>query len=415
MTHQDLAQQSAYVRFEGLNAPVLLDGCTELLEPLARIIPHWPFSVSDTSGDTEPASTIKRLKEDRYTIASLSNCGEVREFNAVNAICDMIVELSCELLRSGERLMCLHGAAIEISGRLVIIPNVRRAGKSTLTACLAHRGFRVFSDDFFSVGLDGEGRFVGAAMGVSPRLRLPVPASFSAAFRDWVAENDGPANRQYKYLTLPGQPPHGTERPLGAIVILDRQDTGPTRLEPMDFHKAVEVLLHQNFARSVHSGTILHMTNALLSAVRPHRLTYSSAEDAAAFLEYRFSEWPAEPPVVQNRHLIEFREVDEALIAAPAPKFQRDTAYVRKDGFSEVAINGGHYLTDAFGLGVHRLNDGSLALWRLLEEPMDLEEICDVLTHAFPDVARARIEEDSEKMLSRFVEHRLVGPAEPAG
>ena len=414
MDERNFTDQTAYVWFDGLNAPILLDGCPELLDPLARIIPYWPFSVTGTAAGVEPASTISRTGEGRYQSVSLSACGKLRKFDTVNTICDMIVELSWELLRSGERLMCLHGAAIEISGRLVIIPNVRRAGKSTLTACLAHRGLPVFSDDFFSVGLDAQGRFIGAAMGVSPRLRLPVPESFSAAFRGWVAENDGPANRQYKYLTLPGQPAHGTECPLGAIVILDRQESGPSRLEPMEFHKAVEVLLHQNFARSVHSGTILHMTNALLSAVHPHRLTYSSAEDAAAFLADRFADWPEEPPVARNQHLIEFREVDEDLIAAPPPVFQRDTAYIRKDGFSEVAMNGGHYLTDAFGLGVHRLNDGSLAIWLLLEEPMDLAEMCDVLAHAFPDVPRERIEEDSARMLSRFVEHRLVEPAKRA-
>ncbi|MGB3315665.1 MAG: PqqD family protein [Albidovulum sp.] len=415
MKRHDTPTQSAYIRFEGLNAPVLLDGCTELLEPLARIIPHWPYSVSAEPGDTEPTSTISRIRKGRYTIASLSTCGETREFNAVNAICDMIVELSCELLRSGEQLMCLHGAAVEISGRLVIIPNVRRAGKSTLTACLAHRGFRVFSDDFFSVGLDPDGRFQGVAMGVSPRLRLPVPESFSTGFRDWVSTNDGPANRQYKYLTLPDQPAHGSECPLGAIIFLNRKKTGPTTLEPMDMHKAVAALLHQNFARTVHSGTILHMTKALLSAVHPHRLTYSCAEEAAAFLETRFSDWPADPPVARNQHLIEFREVDEELIAAPMPEFHRDAIYVRKHGYSEVTMNGGHYLTDAFGLGVHRLNDGSLAIWRLLEEPMDLDDLCDVLAHAFPDAPRAQIEADSTKMLTRFVEHRLVEPAGRTG
>ncbi len=403
--------ETAYIWFKGLNAPILLDGCPELLDPLSRIIPHWPFLVTGSAEGAEPSSTISRTGEGRYQSASLSACGEIRKFDTVNTICDMIVELSWELLRSGERLMCLHGAAIEMSGRLVIIPNVRRAGKSTLTACLAHRGFRVFSDDFFPVGLDAGGCFVGAAMGVSPRLRLPVPGDFSTGFRDWVADNVGPANRQYKYLTLPDQPAHGVERPLGAIIILDRQEGVRTRLEPMDIHKAVEVLLHQNFARSVHSGTILHMTNALLDAVQPHCLTYSTAEDAAAFLAERFSQWPAEPPVARNQHLIEFREVDEELIAAPPPAFHRDTAYVRKNGFSEVSMNGGHYLTDALGLGVHRLNDGSLAIWRLLEEPMDLEDMCDVLAHAFPDVPRERIEADSTRMLTRFVEHRLIEPA----
>lgn len=406
--------QATYIRFKGLNAPVLLDGCGELLAPLRQIIPAWPFETSGEPGPADPVVVVSRAGRGRYGCVSLSSCGAVRRYDAVDAICDMIVELSWELLRSSQRLMCLHGAAVEIAGRLIIVPNMRRAGKSTLTACLAHRGARVYSDDFFPVGLCRNGHFRGVAMGISPRLRLPVPDGFSAGFRDWVAANNGPANRRYKYLTLPGQPAHGAECPLGAIVILDRHAQGPASIAPMDLHDAARVLMRQNFARSVHSGTILQMVTSLLQGVEPHRLSYSSAEDAAALLEATFAEWPATLPRVGLEDSFTFREVDEALLDGARPVFEAHAAHVRKDGFCAVEMNGGIYLTDAFGLGVHRLNDGSLAIWRLLEEPMRLDEVCDVLAEAFPDVPRALIEKDSTRMLREFVQHRLVEPVDKA-
>ena len=176
----------------------------------------------------------------------------------------------------------------------------------------------------------------------------------------------------------------------------------------MDGTEAVAALLHQNFARSVHSGTILHTVRDLLATVKADRLTYSSAEAAAAFLENRFAQWPDPPAKVGDARLLAFRGVKEAEILSVPAAFEPERAYVRVPGFSEVAMNGSQYLTDAHGLGIHRLNDGSLAIWRLLEEPMRLCDICDVLFEAFSGTPRKTIETDTERTLRSFVEARLV-------
>ena len=50
-----------------------------------------------------------------------------------------------------ERLGChllLHAGAVEMGGRAVILPAMPGSGKSTLTAALATRGFRLLSDEF---------------------------------------------------------------------------------------------------------------------------------------------------------------------------------------------------------------------------------------------------------------------------
>ncbi|MDH5530195.1 MAG: PqqD family protein [Paracoccaceae bacterium] len=398
-----------HIWFDGLNSPIRLQGCPELVGAIRQILPQWPFVIAPVSDDIEVAATIRSVGNRRYEIEPRTGYGGDRRYDTVDAICDMIVQLSWELLRSGQWLMCLHAAAIEMAGRLVIVPNMRRAGKSTLTACLAARGHRVFSDDFFPVSLSGDGYLQGHATGICPRLRLPVPEGFSAGFQEWVQAHSGPGNRRYQYLALPELPRHGAACPLGSIVVLDRRETGSVEFGELDLAEAIAGLLYQNFARSVHSGTILQSVSELLSAVRPYRLSYSSAEEAAEFLEGRFGDWSDAPALVGNAPA--FRLVAEEDLANPRPNFDPSLAYVRSEGFLEVAMNDDHYLSDGSGLGIHRLNKGALAIWRLLEEPMRLDQICDVLAVAFPDTPHETIERDSSQALRMFVENRLASAA----
>ena len=55
-----------------------------------------------------------------------------------------------------KRLHChllLHSGVVEMHGRAVVIPAMPGSGKSTLTAALSHRGFRLLSDEFGVVRL----------------------------------------------------------------------------------------------------------------------------------------------------------------------------------------------------------------------------------------------------------------------
>lgn len=394
-----------YLHFGGLNGPVLMQGCEELLAPMKRILPGWPFSAGPGVPKADPVATIRPAEGGRYLISTQGRPGEERRYDSVDTVCDLIVELSLDLHRSADWLMCLHAAAIEIAGRLIILPNIRCAGKSTLTACLAARGHRIFSDDFFPVSLSPEGHLRGQATGILPRLRLPVPESFSAEFRQWVAGNPGDGNRRYKYLSLPDVPAHGTSLPFGAMIFLDRGDAGPPALQPMATVEAVAALLHQNFAREVHTGTILGTTEALFRTVPAYRLTYGSAEDAAALLAERFAEWPDVPAAAGNPPA--FRRVDAGIHAAVAA-FDAAAAYVRAPSISEVEMDGDRYLCDASGRGIHRLNAGALAIWQLIAEPIRLGDVCDILAEVFPEIPPDRIAEDCAATLSAFIENRLA-------
>lgn len=53
----------------------------------------------------------------------------------------------CAATRANQYVM-IHAAVLERGGRALILPGVTGAGKSTLCAGLAHRGWRLFSDEF---------------------------------------------------------------------------------------------------------------------------------------------------------------------------------------------------------------------------------------------------------------------------
>jgi HprK-related kinase A len=50
--------------------------------------------------------------------------------------------------------LLLHAGVVERNGRAIVLPAMPGAGKSTLTAALASRGFRLLSDEFGVVGFD---------------------------------------------------------------------------------------------------------------------------------------------------------------------------------------------------------------------------------------------------------------------
>ena len=53
----------------------------------------------------------------------------------------------CAATRANQYVM-IHAAVLERDGRALVLPGVTGAGKSTLCAGLAHRGWRLFSDEF---------------------------------------------------------------------------------------------------------------------------------------------------------------------------------------------------------------------------------------------------------------------------
>src|SRR3546814_15972535 len=57
----------------------------------------------------------------------------------------------------GHQFLIIHAAVIERNGLAAILPGAPGSGKSTLTACLVHNGWRLLSDEMALVSLQDGG------------------------------------------------------------------------------------------------------------------------------------------------------------------------------------------------------------------------------------------------------------------
>lgn len=401
---------SRFIQFDGVEATLELLGAAAIPRMLREVMPGWGLREVEANAAPAPFFRISDLPErpGRYLSEDLIGVDAApRRLDAMNAVCDMIAALSLALPDSDARLICLHAAAIEVDGRLVLIPNMRKAGKSTLSAALAARGKRVFSDDFVAVRRVA-GSHVGRANGICPRLRLPLPDGLSAGFRDWAEKNEGPDNGQYKYLTLPNLPAAGVEAPIGAIVLLERVEDGDARLEPVDAQDAMDRLLKQNFTRDRHSAEVLALLSEMLATYPVQRMVYSEASDGARLLDsgMAFDDMPSAQQAAPDAPL--FKANFGAFVSIP---YLEDMTYRQRPGAALAEIGSALYLADPEGGGIHKLNPTSAAIWEVLEEPISSAEIAGLLKDAFPDADAAMISADVAGVMERFARAGLIAPA----
>jgi len=402
--------QTKYMRFQGLQHSIALQDADLLAPIIADVMAAWPQQADTLSSSF---ATISPHPKHGWQIALSDSTDAPKYWDDVNVICDLVAEMAWERLRSDPTLLSLHAAAIDFQGRCVVIPNARRAGKSMLAVALAKLGHDLLSDDYVPVRVDPDsGVISGVANGVAPRLRLPVPQEFSTNFQDWVAADRGPANNQYKYMCDCPVLPGGTSRPLGAIVILDRQETPcHPALEAVPQAEALSSLISQNFARTVHAATILQTLDLLTSHLPAYRLRYHSGEEAASYLSVHPA-LQALPMACQRGATPCANQVDVS--QTEQPMFNPAHKFMQAPHVTEVDAGTDHFLADQAGTAIHRLNPSSVVIWRLLSEPVDQAELVALMAAVYPETDPDQIFADTESMLRTFLNAGLVTAAASA-
>jgi len=196
-------------------------------------------------------------------------------------------------------LFLLHAAAVSFPPGLVIFPSVRRAGKSTLVCELARRGLTVFCDDVLPMEIRGHS---GMALGILPRLRLPLPTSAGEDYRAFVAARQGLSRWRWVYLALQDGElaPFGEMLPIAAIVALSRSPRQrPAKLSELPLAAALRAVIDRNFAEEIPPATIFDELREIAVSARCFQLDYSDVEDAAQCLVAEFG-GPECPPSVRG-------------------------------------------------------------------------------------------------------------------
>lgn len=396
--------------FQNLGAAVSLNVDQRFLDALGAVFLNWPFELSADSESPVFASVC--YKDKRYTISSPFMEEPVSYTDPVNTICSMIVELAWAHLRADPSLLCLHGAAVEMNGRLVVFPNARRAGKSTLSVAMMAAGYRLYTDDFLPLVIDDENQICGISHGIAPRLRLPVVEQIGEKAERYINNRGYIANRQYQYvIPNPGElAEFGDTVLIGALVFLEQKENVKPSIKVVDRSETLKTLLTQNFSRAMNSDGILEILAALASNAPAYVMQYSDVEMAIGLLEEHFANWECSPAVIEKGAGTIFGQAAEPENVSEIADW-RETALIQADGVKEISTEDNRFLSDPSGRNIHYLNAGATNIWRILEQPASVAQIVEILATVFPDQLLEKIQYDVSATVQQFVDNGLVKPA----
>lgn len=390
---------------EGLGPCLRLVEAEPLLPTLRQAMLGWPLTPCVTQKAT-PDICVWRHPEGYWQEAPALPKGMLLD-TPVGTACSVIADVAGAFLRKHPELVGLHCGSVEINGQLVIFPDAHRAGKSTLTSAFAAAGYRVFGDDVLALNQQGE----GIALGVAPRLRLPLPETLATDFQHFVACHLGPFDERYGYLRLPASrlAAHGDKRPLGAILLIDRDHSlsSPqlTRLQPGD---GLWQLLQQNFAEHEPDQALIERFLPILQKLPCFLLRYPDAYEAAVWLTQRWQgqSFQADTPATQPMGA-ECRHPTCAALSLDDARCWQTSA-----GACEWLVGDELFVIGQSGGDVHRMNATSRAVWELLKhEPLTLEDVSETLDEFFGGVGLMQIKRDMAQLLANLDHVGLIHEA----
>ena len=272
--------------FADLLQPVAFINSESLYPYINTILRDWRIDKVDPVDDKPPVITIRKTeagfeRRSRW----LSKPAIFR--NPVDAACDLVVDLIHAYVTDHKGLLCLHCAAVEFNQGLVVFPNTYRAGKSTLSLKLVASGERLFTDDVLPISNQGN---VGLALGILPRLRLPLPNELTPDFVDFITEHAGPQNQRYLYvkLGLNEQAVLGKEAPIIGITILQREKNAEPRLLEIEKSIVVKDMILRNFARQNPGLEIVDRIYSIVENAECYSLRHDNLDQAVKLLEDAF-------------------------------------------------------------------------------------------------------------------------------
>lgn len=397
------------VAVDGVSTPIALDNCDALLRPLAEVLGSWRFRVLESmESASASAGAISVIREgDCFRIASPWLGQAVAERSDVGAVFSLTSELARAFARENAGRLCFHCAAVEIGGRLIMFPNTEDAGKSTLAAKLASSGLRIFADDVLPIS---EASRDGMSLGVAPRLRLPLPASAGAMFRDFVRRHRGPHDNEFAYLTLPANllAPYGDAAPIGAVILLDRRRSTSARLTAVTRAQGLRQLIVQNFAPAGTNINTMDRLYGLIEQLPCFSLTYSDLDGAAELIRKRFStknkSWrkaDGEPGTDSMNSEIAV-EVPPERIRTHAPRFEQTPGVILR------GLDDDLFLVKPGEEAVFHLNSVAASLWRLLERPTTMATAIDLLREAFPSADARQVKRDVRSLFNTLRADGLI-------
>ncbi|WP_093033589.1 PqqD family protein [Roseovarius azorensis] len=380
---------------------IALQGAARIGPALQTVMPGWGLTVvPDAAPPDMPASTIRQSGPRHYEFRSWWGGAPLTGMGLAGATCGAVADLCQSYCDNRPGILGLHCGAVRIGTHLVAFTGPYRAGKTTLVTRLgADPDVTLFCDDVLPVLPDGQ----AVALGIQPRLRLPLPGGMSPAFRRHVARNLTIRDRRYGYVRTLHQAPHGTRAPLTALIVLSRQDDGPARLHHMQPGDAAAHLIRQNLADPGETETHYDRLAAMVERLFCLTLVYSDLEDAVALIRRTFDSARLPAPGIEIGP-----PLPPAPLESPAPAADLRQTFHRAQDVTDRVIGGDTFLWQMAGRNFFRLNPVAGAAWTLLECSTTGARIAATLTEVFPDTPPERISGDLADLLGHMMSRDLI-------
>lgn len=403
METQSPRPRATVLCYPGVDLGITLHDAHAIKTALGHVIAGWVPHEADTVDPLARRSVVHGGNAGFATRSSYLN-ETMQGLGLAGAVCAVIADLAQDFFEIRPDCIALHCAAFRFRGQLIAMTGPRRMGKSTLAARLTQEpDMQVFCDDVLPVLADGR----AFSLGIAPRLRLPLPATASAAFRAHVERHLGPCDDRYGYLCAPNLATHGSRAPLSVVLILDRRDTAPARLHHEAEGAALHLLLSQTMSNLQTADAAFARLTDLLDRIICLRLVYSDLEEAVELIRQAFGS--AAPvatevyigPVLQqiNAGALPRADMPAALCWSRNPEVivqtKGDSAFLWLPGKSRI----------------WHMNLLARAVWTLLEIPGTARDIGQLLAEHFPDTGETALIGDVTALLQALSADGLVEQA----
>lgn len=192
---------------------------------------------------------------------------------------------ACVSSRAHQYLI-FHAAAVERDGRVAILPGAPQSGKSTLTAALVHRGWRLLSDELTMLSFE-DGRVVPLCRPIHLKNRS------IQVIRDYLPEAaiSPPVHGTLKgTVALVRAPDASVQRmhetaPPRWIVFPRWRAGGPLEVEPVRRPGAFLELARNGISYSLHGRRGFHATADLVEACDAFSIRYTGLDQAVAAID----------------------------------------------------------------------------------------------------------------------------------
>ena len=402
-------------------------GCPKVPAALASILRGWDM----TAGPARPSSreriefrwSGRKLRWQSATKPVPQSWIELPPATIFDAVCDIHFEMSDWFLLDHPGHLGLHAAAIEFGKGLVVFPSTIKAGKSVLTIAAAAAGLRIFGDDVLAVHPKSH---EGVALGMLPRLRMPLPDSASKSFHDFLAARRGGANKRHLYVALKEDElaPLGATSPIAGFVLLDRKENGRATLGPVSHGEMLKCAISRNFAGQVlGAAEIFAKAEKLTANARRFHLTYADCDEAIELLAKKFGGPKSVAAAASSRSPLKQLRSSLGRTAAPAPnnprqaskkKTHRTPARASKEPLVQTPGVAFHergadsFLVDPASDAIHHLNEFGAAVWRLFAEARRPSDVVELIHAAFPEVPKPEISRDLTSLIATMLHSSLL-------